>query len=233
MLMKTSRYLGLWRTLSRAAIAAVVGVAILAASAHAVSLSALINSNGSIVFDDKKFSNFRLVAFGSGDYYFDPAAIEVNGYMFGPDPGLEFTGLMFANTGAVLNVNIKFDVEVLDPLKRIVDIGLTFNGSYIDGGQTQIVDSAFVGIQNVGQGFVYATPVGTKLTDHLLLQDPVNGYEKIRVVKDISLLGGPKGTAKISYIGQSFSQVIIPEPATMTVLAAGLGSLLIRRRRSS
>jgi len=231
MIMKTSRYLGLWRVVSRSAIIAAVGVAILAAQAHAVSLSALINSNGSIIVDDKKFSNFQLVTFGSGDYIFDPAGIDVSDYMFGPDPGIQFTGLLFANTGSWLNVNIKFDVEVLDPLKRIVDIGLTFNGAIIDGGQAQIVESALVGIQNVGQGFVYATPVGTKLTDHLVLQDPVNGYEKIRVIKDITLLGGPQGTAKISYIGQSFSQVIIPEPATMTVLAAGLGSLLLRRRR--
>lgn len=230
--MKTSRYLGLWGAISRAALIAAVGVAVLAASANAVSLSALINSNGSIVVDDKEFSNFQLVSFGTGDFFFDPAAIDVSGYMFGPDPGIQFTGLMFANTGAVLNVNIKFDVKVLDPLKRIVDIGLTFNGAILDGGQTQIVESALVGIQNVGQGFVYATPIGTKLTDHLLLQDPVNGYETVRVIKDITLLGGPQGTAKISYIGQSFSQVIIPEPATMTVLAAGLGSLLLRRRRA-
>ncbi len=232
MIMKTSRYLGLWGAISRAALIAAVGVAVLAASANAVSLSALINSNGSIVVDDKEFSNFQLVSFGTGDFFFDPAAIDVSGYMFGPDPGIQFTGLMFANTGAVLNVNIKFDVKVLDPLKRIVDIGLTFNGAILDGGQTQIVESALVGIQNVGQGFVYATPIGTKLTDHLLLQDPVNGYETVRVIKDITLLGGPQGTAKISYIGQSFSQVIIPEPATMTVLAAGLGSLLLRRRRA-
>ncbi len=232
MIMKSSRYLGLWGAISRAALIAAAGVVVLAASANAVSLSALINSNGSIVVDDKEFSNFQLVSFGTGDFFFDPAAIDVSGYMFGPDPGIQFTGLMFANTGAVLNVNIKFDVKVLDPLKRIVDIGLTFNGAILDGGQTQIVESALVGIQNVGQGFVYATPIGTKLTDHLLLQDPVNGYETVRVIKDITLLGGPQGTAKISYIGQSFSQVIIPEPATMTVLAAGLGSLLLRRRRA-
>ncbi len=230
--MKTSRFLGLWGVVSRVTVATLVGVALLAASAHAVSLSALINSNGSIIVDDKEFSNFSLVSFGSGDYIFDPAGIEVTGFMFGPDPGLQFTGLMFANTGGWLNLNIKFDVQVLDPLKRIVDIGLTFNGAIIDGGQAQIIESALVGIQNVGQGFVYATPLGTKLTDHLLLQDPVNGYEKVRVVKDITLIGGPQGTAKISYIGQSFSQVVIPEPATLTVLAAGLGSLLVRRRRS-
>jgi len=91
-----------------------------------------------------------------------------------------------------------------------------------------VIESALVGIDNVGQAFVHAN---AKLSDHLLLADPVNGYAKLRIVKDISVLGGPNGTGKISYIGQSFSQIVVPEPATMTVLAAGLGSLALRRRK--
>jgi hypothetical protein len=108
-------------------------LALLAASAYAVPLQSLIDSNGVIVEGDKLFYNFDVVVTGIGTYAADPSQIEVNGITVGNDYGLRFdtaTGapILSADPDSFVDVLLSFDVAVLDPLYGIAEIDLAFAG---------------------------------------------------------------------------------------------------------
>jgi hypothetical protein len=68
-----------------------------------------------------------------------------------------------------------------------------------------------------------------KLSDEVYFDDL---YTSLRVTKDIlAYSGGGRTPARTSVIDQSFSQTIVPEPATLVVFAMfGLGLASARRR---
>lgn len=51
------------------------------------------------------------------------------------------------------------------------------------------------------------------------------------VLKDIEVNGGTSGTAAISEVANGWSQMVVPEPASMTLLATGLAAISCSIRR--
>ena len=55
------------------------------------------------------------------------------------------------------------------------------------------------------------------------------GYQSIRVEKDILLVGGSQG-ATVSIIDQGFSSINVPEPSSVALLGIGMTGFLAFRR---
>jgi hypothetical protein len=82
-------------------------------------------------------------------------------------------------------------------------------------------------------GITSITTVNTQGTTILSANTNFTPTGSIGVVKDIGVSGGTNGTASISAIQDTFSQVV-PLPATFVLFGTGLAGLgLVRRRRKN
>jgi hypothetical protein len=209
-------------------LAGVVGMFAFSNQAVATPLSTLVASGGQIVVGDKTFDDFTVSVSGTGAYIANPAALDVSGTVLGGEQGIQISGLLAALSNRVSGSNVQvvigYDVTVTDPVMRIDDISLSFNGvATTSTGFAKVDEIAVIpGPVTVGAAHV-ATPA--PLSDHAFLSGQ---FASLHVEKTITLNGGENGIATISLITQTFSQV--PEPATLALL--GLGVLpLVRRRR--
>jgi hypothetical protein len=131
----------------------------------------------------------------------------------------------------------QYSVEVLPDFirqgLRIDDADLRFNGSATGAGSFSRVDETLFDENNniLVNKSVFAYGSGDPpdhLEDHSSFAPP---RTFLNVVKDVHFFAVDGGTASASFIDQEFSQVIIPLPVGAGLGLAGLGIVLIRRRR--
>jgi hypothetical protein len=194
-------------------------------------------SAGSCTIGDKTFSGFvytpnaggGAVAIGATSITVDTIGPASTGATItGPDIGLQFSAAWSVGAGQNLDSLIQFTLSVTGGAAIIKDAGLVQLGTGASG--TGIAQVA----ENLGNGsnlltFVNA-PAGTSKTVDTVNFSPTGSFS---VVKDISVNGGTNGTAAISLVNDTFSQ-IVPLPATFALFGTGLVGLgLLRRRRKT
>ncbi len=221
------------------ALLALLGLGMFSAPAQAQPMTmAQLLAGGSITVDDKLFFNFRgFNSFATGGAApVNPATILVTGIFDVVDgPGLSFqSAAFFVTSGQTQDTVFFFDVLVLTPgVTAIVDNSLELIAFAVSGdGRISIAET--VVDENgafVTSKLVFLDPPAVPIIKDVKTFGP---QDFLSIRKDIGLSGGASGAAFLSDFDQQFSQIVIPEPATLTM--AGLGILGVvgygwRRRR--
>ena len=180
-------------------------------SQAAISMSELIESGGSVVSGDKQFDEFSFSS--TGDM---PPATEV-----GVDPILDFYGnygirlfgafLDHPGGGASL-MNVGYRVSTLDP-------EMVISGSLLQGNPTAILSGSVVitsTMSGEGELAIYdQIPGSTKASDEIMFDSTVSELDvAVQLVGDAT---GDPSAITVSFIDQSFSQSVVPEPASVAV----------------
>lgn len=230
---------------------AATAIALFAGSAQAIfvlgngdhrALTDILNSN------DRKFQVgdkiFTVLTYTSAAI--PASAIDIAGFI-SQNPlagiGFDLTGGFGDVPGDAVfsDINFRYTVEVAPDAYangfRIVDTGLTFNGSANGTGSFARVDESVLdffgqpGQNLLGTRQVYANagpPASSSMQDFQLLPGTA-GYRKLEVDKDIQFFAaGPNGSSAASFVRQSFSQIPTPGGSALCGIA---GLLLFRRRR--
>ncbi len=192
-----------------------------------------LGSTGCII-NDKLFANFQSLHTATGGA--SPATdasvavapiVQTGPAILNPGPGLLFsTGDWTAFAGQTVNTSIRFTVTILDPLFLFKDASLAFSGAATGAEGAATVSET---ILPAGAGlFVGDLPGnGSDVFTDSVEYDPVRS---ITILKDIQVKAGVDSFAKISFLQQEFSQVLIPEPATLGLTGLVLLALSWRRR---
>ena len=213
-----------------------------------VPLSELI-AGGEIIVEDKRFYSFEY-NLAAGDL--QPEDIAVQGIIQNvmqngqsvPGYGLLFSGDFSAgglSSPQVFEAGLSYRVEILEEfqdLYLISDVHLDGTTAVFGTGDARITEN-FIGI-NVPSLAIRELRVDDELldfrsSDDILFSDflDVPGFTEIAVLKDIRLEAGanaPIDVAEISTFSQLFTQIVIPEPTTVTLaMVCGIGALLNRR----
>jgi hypothetical protein len=200
-------------------------------------LSTLLTGD-SVTVGDKLFDQFSYVS--TGDM---PDASGVNVLPFVDDNGnfgLRFQGgfvdLFDGDGGGPGNPSdalLSYRVTVLDPAFLISDVTLAGNPSVIGASgligvtETFLLDDPFVSLN------IFDNQPGgpTQLVDSSLLTNPL---KSLHVQKNIIAFADLEGSAAtLSFVDQTFSQVAVPEPSTISLLLLGLGATAWRLRRKT
>jgi hypothetical protein len=206
-----------------------------------VVFSTLANVPGAtIVVGDKTFGGFTYTI--TGDM---PAASLVNVIPITDDAGnfgIRFQGAFIDTTGAVggSDALITYNVTA-DASHLISDAHLEGNPTRLGTLGSMSVTETFLPLGANGQFTmkIYddqnVTP--PKLIDNTVFTTPV---KTLNVQKDILGLAkvNPNSptapqTVTLSFVDQTFSQIVIPEPTTVTLLFAGTFGFALMRRRNS
>jgi len=207
------------------------------------------NQAGGITLGDKRYSNFTFAS--SGDDAVLPRDVDVT--LSNDASGNQYTlrfafDALGASPTEQTDVVICYQVDVLGN-QLINGVGLVFN-STVAGGNGDAAASVIETVSSIdpdGAGPLVAPPVVAGSPDSTVIIDvfndgtgnlpdepstslAVNPTRSLQFCKDIlvsSRAGG--GTVSISTVDNIVNQV--PEPASIGILAAAAGSLLLRRRR--
>ncbi len=204
---------------------------------NSVILSNLLNGEvPGIVVGDKIFSQFFYSTLPNDDM---PEAqdVEVFGFQdLDGNYGLSFHGVFWdlANgkpSDALLRFTVEVTPQAIEEGWRISDAHLFLGGLGIGNNSFFAVDESFQGLNETLN--TYATTLGDE--PEQVLSDWVDFsqlYTKLRVTKDIlAFSGDSQFPVRVSVIDQSFSQIQIPEPSSLTALTlVGLGVFMARRR---
>lgn len=203
-----------------------------------VVFSTLANVPGAtIVVGDKTFGGFTYTI--TGDM---PAASLVNVVPIQDDfgnYGIRFQGAFIDTTGAaggsdaLITYNVTADANHL-----ISDAHLQGNPTRLGALGSMSVTETFLPLGAAGEFTmkIYddqnVTPA--KLVDSTIFTTPVR---TLNVQKDILGLArvdqnSPVGTVTLSFVDQTFSQIVIPEPTTLALLFAGIFGFALMRRHS-
>lgn len=204
-----------------------------------ISLSELLGPQSSLLVGDKLFDDFTYTR--TGDM---PPASAVNVIPIQDDAenyGIRLQG-GFVDTpgGGASDALISFRVTVTDPRYQIVDAHLEANlevlGTTEAAGFIGITETFFPDSEQVMDVFASRLSNGqqdAKLKDWIDFEEP---HTVLRVQKDILALAisGDVNFPQASFIDQTFSQEVVPEPGSVALLVLGaLGVGLGWRRGQS
>lgn len=200
----------------------------------AIPLSSLANNaQGVVDVGDKRFTDFTYHA--TGDM---PVVANVNVIPIQDDLGkfgLRFQGA-FVDVPSSPNGStalITYNVEATDPLKLISDAHMQGNPALLgEFGSISVVDT-FLPLGKNGEYTMaifddesLPTP---RLADAVFFTPPVR---RLSVQKDILAIATQNSqTATLSFVDQTYSQIIIPEPASVLLALACFGLIGLGRRR--
>ncbi len=189
-----------------------------------------------IIVGDKSFSEFFYSTLPGDDM---PAPEDINVFGFTDldgNYGIRFHGAFRDRPGGgVSDALLEFTVEVTPEAQeqgyRISDAHLFAGGVGIGDDSEFTIDESF--LQNNATLNAFATTLGggpleTKLSDWVYFDEL---YTSLRVTKDILAdAGDTNQSARATSIAQTFSQVQIPEPATLSLLALAVLGIAAGRR---
>ena len=190
-----------------------------------------------IIVGDKIFTGFSYSRIGDM-----PTANDVLVLGF-KDPdgnwGVSFHGTFVdlpggAFSDALIRFQVEVDAEAVEAGWVISDAHLFIGAGGAGDESFFTVDETFLG-KNETLNAYYSTigpGVNSQLSDSTIFTTPVT---KLNVTKDIfaSAAAGGFLPARATVIDQSFSQTLIPEPATLALAGmSGLAMVAVRRRRS-
>jgi hypothetical protein len=222
-----------------------------AAGAQAVPLSTLL-SGGSITAGDKLFDNWLVGRYDTSiaGKTFDAGNIDVTALTDGgmdPGPGLSFTvsqgelSISGDDLSAYIDLQFGFRASVLTPGLKIKDNSLRLTGSSLvytaDGENDLGVDiketiGTAVGAADLGDKEVVSRVLDELVTQTLLDSAAFAPQSEIWVTKYIRVWAlDALDTATLISFDQRFSQISVPEPATLALLALGFAGLAATRRR--
>ncbi len=247
-----SSYAGLTALRTVLLLAAALAPTLWVSQAHAISLNTLISTNGSITQGDKRFDNFSAsIDFQTGTVSpTSNAGIDVQGITVGTQLGLRFSGPFIAsNTSGLstLSYNIQYDVTALNPNFRIQGLQGALINSTVTGNADALL--SIEALRPATSGESVASLLGVASATNVTPQSGVIGLTsnlgRIHVDQTFVLFsqggtviteGGPvagTGSVTVGSIETRFSQVnIIPEPASLVLMASGLLGLgFVARRR--
>jgi PEP-CTERM motif len=205
-----------------------------------VALSTLVVPGATIVVGDKTFSSFGYAT--TGDM---PPAPLVNVIPITDNAGnfgIRFQGAFIDTTGAVggSDALITYNVTA-DATHLISDAHLEGNPARLGTLGSMSVTETFLPLgangqftmkiyddQNVNPPKLVDSTVFTIPVKTLSVQKDILGLAKV----DQQSPNGPQ-TVTLSFVDQSFSQIVIPEPTTIALLFAGTFGFALMRRRSS
>jgi PEP-CTERM motif len=200
-----------------------------------VDLASYVNAPGTgILIGDKLFRDFTYIttdSTGLTNNLLPASAIALGPITGMVGFGLQFSGPFFTAQNVQKDFLISYSVTVTNAPMLISDVHLDYNGSFINNGFSIVTESAFdaggIGGNLLGQIDVHNPP--PVLSTNFFLSTP---QPKLYIEKDIQLLSfSSSDIATISFIDQTFSQVAIPEPSSMMLVAGGLVGLWLWRRR--
>lgn len=207
-------------------------------SSESVTLADLISGEVmGVSVGDKNFTEFFYSTL-PGDDMPKPEDINVFGFQDGDgNYGVSFHGAFIdlpenGPSDALLRFTVEVSPEAIRKGYRISDAHLFAAGIGIGDDSVFTIDESFE--QSNQTMNVFATslngPTETKLSDWVFFDQL---YTKLRVTKDIFALAGDTNLpARTTAIDQSFSQVQIPEPTTLGLLAIGLMGVALGRKSS-
>ena len=195
------------------------------ASSRATTLADLF-AGGSILIDEgngitKLFDNFVQNA-STGTNPLNPANITV---LIAPSPPPGEVGLLFnistgGNLGSGQSADLGFSFQVHCTGCLIHDDTLTIAGGQAGTGMVGLSENVvnLANLSDLSDLFVFLNSSSSQSTDHGVL---LNDVTDIKVTKDLNINGG-NNDAFVSDFAQTFSQTIVPGPASLILIGSGL-----------
>jgi hypothetical protein len=191
-------------------------------------LSDFLGTGNFFVAGDKQFGNFEYTELQGNTP--NANSIKVFGEVVDNVFSIGFTGRFLARNGETTTASLTHTVDILKPNAYFETASLSANTQGPFAGITETIFDATTSTQ-VAQLEVNTNNIPTSLFDSEDISELK--LKSIKVQKDFTLTGQGR-TASFSIFRQSYTQVEIPEPASMLGLltVGGLGVALKRKREN-
>lgn len=200
-------------------------------------LDQYLTPNFSCISGNLMFSGFAYAPSANPSGIMIPAnSIHVTPLTTTLDEGFQFAagwnvGTQPDNTSALQDSVISFTVSTVNGAASLEDLSLFFNGSYSGTGLSSVTEQFCLGSSLINCGAGNSGQLKVTNPPAMFMDGTTfAGVSSISVSKDISVASGINGTASISQVVNTFSQV--PEPTSYLLLGTGLLGLGALRKRS-